>query len=87
MLDDVITPDNCCHEGIGIESGEMPPPLSAQAVSDFHGPAALAVVKSVPPTETIFASSAGQASFDADQAELSPAATKKFCPCEAICSK
>ena len=70
-----------------MESGEMPPPLSAQAVSDFQGPAALEVVKSVPPTETIFASSAGQASFDADQAELSPDAAKKFWPCDAICSK
>jgi hypothetical protein len=48
-----------CHEGIAIESGETPPPLSAQAVSDFHGPAALEVVRSVPPTDTIFASSAG----------------------------
>src|SRR5580693_6380469 len=70
-----------------MESGEMPPPLSAQAVSDFQGPAALEVVKSVPPTETIFASSAGQASFDADQAELPPDAAKKFCPCDAIRSK
>ena len=70
-----------------MSSGEMPPPLSAQAVSDFHGPAALEVVRSVPPTETIFASSAGHASFDADQAELSPLAAKKFWPCDAICSK
>lgn len=76
-----------CHEGIAILSGELPPPLSAQAVSDFHGPAALEVVRSVPPTETILASSAGQASFDADQAELSPDAAKKFWPCDAICSK
>lgn len=80
MLDEVITPESFCHEGIAMESGEMPPPLSAQAVSDFHGPPALAVVKSVPPTETMFASSAGHASFDADQAELSPDAAKKFCP-------
>jgi hypothetical protein len=87
LLEEVITPESFCHEGIGMESGEMPPPLSAQAVSDFQGPAALEVVKSVPPTETIFASSAGQASFDADQAELSPDAAKKFCPCDAICSK
>jgi len=87
LLDEVITPESFCHEGIGIESGEIPPPLSAQAVSDFQGPAALEVVKSVPPTETIFASSAGQASFDADQAELSPDAAKKFWPCDAICSK
>ena len=76
-----------CHEGIAILSGETPPPLSAQAVSDAQGPAALVVVKSVPPTETIFASSAGQASFDEDQAELSPDAAKKFWPCDAICSK
>ena len=86
-MDEVITPESCCHEGIGMESGEMPPPLSAQAVSDFQGPAALEVVRSVPPTETTFASSAGQASFDADHAELSPEAAKKFCPCDAICSK
>ena len=59
MLDEVITPESFCQEGIGMESGEMPPPLSAQAVSDFQGPAALEVVKSVPPTDTIFASSAG----------------------------
>jgi len=58
-FDDVITPESFCQEGIGMESGEMPPPLSAQAVSDFQGPAALEVVKSVPPTDTIFASSAG----------------------------
>src|SRR5208282_822107 len=82
-----MTPESCCHEGIAMESGEMPPPLSAHAVSDFHGPAALEVVKSVPPTETTFASSAGQASFDADHAELSPDAAKKFWPCDAICSK
>lgn len=87
LLDEVITPESFCHEGIGMESGEMPPPLSAQAVSDFHGPPALEVVRSVPPTETMFASSAGQASFDADQAELSPDAAKKFWPCAAICSK
>jgi hypothetical protein len=87
LLEEVITPESFCQEGIGMESGEMPPPLSAQAVSDFQGPAALEVVRSVPPTETIFASSAGQASFDEDQAELSPDAAKKFWPCAAICSK
>ncbi len=58
----------------------MPPPLSDQAVSDFQGPAALAVTRSVPPTETTFASSAGQASLLADQVELSPEAAKKFWP-------
>ena len=68
-------------------SGETPPPLSTQAVSECQGPAALEVVRSVPPTETILASSAGQASFEADQAELSPDAAKKFWPCDAICSK
>jgi len=47
----------------------------------------LVVVKSVPPTETIFASSAGHASFDEDHAELSPDAAKKFWPCDAIFSK
>jgi hypothetical protein len=80
LFAEVITPESCCQDGIGIESGEMPPPLSAQAVSDAQGPAAPLVVKSVPPTETIFASSAGHASFDADQAELSPDAAKKFWP-------
>ena len=39
--------------------GEIPPPLSVQAVSEAHAPPALAVVKSVPPTETTLASSAG----------------------------
>ena len=86
-MDEVITPESCCQDGIGMESGEMPPPLSAQAVSEAQGPAALEVVKSVPPTETMFASSAGHASFDADHAELSPDAAKKFCPCDAIFSK
>ncbi len=63
-------------------SGEMPPPLSDQAVSDSQGPPALAVIRSVPPTETTCASSAGQASElpDAFQVELSPDATKKFWP-------
>src|SRR5208282_5669329 len=80
-------PARACHDGIAMPSGEMPPPPSIQAVSEAHGPAALEVVRSVPPTETIFASSAGQASFDEDQAELSPDAAKKFWPCDAICSK
>src|SRR5580704_2320534 len=79
-----MTPANCCHAGILILSGEMPPPLSTHAVSDFHAPPALAVVRSVPPTETMLASSAGQASFLVDQVELSPEAAKKFCPCAAI---
>src|ERR1700756_5954724 len=65
-------------------SGEMPPPESVQAVSDFHGPPALAVTRSVPPTETTLASSAGQASLLEDQVELSPEAAKKFCPCADI---
>src|SRR5580658_5436625 len=65
----------------------MPPPESVHAVSDFHAPPALAVVRSVPPTETTFASSAGHASLLADHVELSPEAAKKFCPCAAIFSK
>jgi hypothetical protein len=77
---ELITPGSCCHEGIGILSGEIPPPLSAQAVSDCQGPAALAVVKSVPPTETIYVASAGHASFLLDQVEASPDAAKKFWP-------
>jgi len=63
---------------------EMPPPLSTQAVSDAQGPAALAVTRSVPPTETTLASSAGQASLLDDQVERSPEAAKKFWPCAAI---
>src|SRR5450432_600342 len=62
----------------------MPPPLSTHAVSDMHGPAAPVVIKSVPPTETTYGSSAGQASLLADQVEASPDAVKKFCPCTAI---
>ena len=80
MLLELITPESCCHEGMGIESGEMPPPLSVQAVSDFHAPPALAVTKSVPPTETTYALSAGQASLLDDQVEESPEAAKKFWP-------
>ncbi len=80
MLPELITPVICCHEGIAILSGEMPPPLSAQAVSDFQAPPALVVLKSVPPTETTYALSAGHASFLDDQVELSPDATKKFWP-------
>ena len=34
-----------------VVDGEIPPPLSTQAVSDFQGPAALVVTRSVPPTE------------------------------------
>ncbi len=41
-------------------SGLMPPPLSTQAVSELQGPPALAVTRSVPPTVTTLASSAGQ---------------------------
>src|SRR5580658_9804371 len=82
-----MTPESCCHAGIAMPSGEMPPPESVQAVSDFHGPAALAVVRSVPPTETTCASSAGHASLLDDHVELSPDAAKKFCPWAAIFSK
>src|SRR6202050_4844358 len=69
---------------MGIASGKIPPPLSPHAVSDFQAPPALAVTKSVPPTETMYALSAGQASFRDDQVEESPEAAKKFCPCAAI---
>src|ERR1700690_886451 len=62
----------------------MPPPLSTHAVSDIHGPAAPVVIKSVPPTETTYGSSAGQASLLADHAEAAADAVKKFCPCTAI---
>ncbi|SPE32639.1 hypothetical protein SBA2_690003 [Acidobacteriia bacterium SbA2] len=48
----MITPVVCCQEGIGILSGEIPPPLSAQPVSEAQGPPADSVVKLVPPTET-----------------------------------
>jgi hypothetical protein len=79
-----------CHEGIAMSSPvlpELPPPLSAQAVSDDQAPPAPVVVRSVPPTDTILASSAGQASLEEDHAESSPDAAKKFWPCDAICSK
>lgn len=82
-----ITPESFCHDGIAILSGEMPPPESLHAVSDDHGPAADAVTRSVPPTETTFASSAGQASLRLDHVELSPDAAKNVCPCAAIFSK
>jgi hypothetical protein len=52
LLLELMTPESCCQAGIAILSGEMPPPLSDHAVSDFQAPAALAVVRSVPPTET-----------------------------------
>jgi hypothetical protein len=65
---------------MAIESGEVPPPLSTQAVSDFQAPPALAVIRSVPPTETTNALSAGQASFLDDHVEASPEAAKKFWP-------
>jgi len=80
LLVEVMTPASCCQAGIAILSGEIPPPLSTQAVSDFQAPPALAVVKSVPPTDTMLASSAGHASLLDDQVEESPEATKKFCP-------
>jgi hypothetical protein len=50
LLLELITPEICCHDGIGMLSGEIPPPESAHAVSDAHGPAALEVTRSVPPT-------------------------------------
>ena len=74
----------CCHEGIAIPSGEIPPPLSDQAVSELHAPPAPVVIRSVPPTDTTYALSAGQASFFVDQVEASPDAAKKFCPCADI---
>ena len=52
LLLELITPASFCHDGIAILSGEMPPPLSTHAVSDCHGPPALDVVRSVPPTDT-----------------------------------
>ena len=85
LLLELMTPESCCQDGMAMLSGLMPPPLSTQAVSDAHGPAALAVVRSVPPTETTLASSAGHASVSLlDQVELSPEAAKKFWPCAAI---
>lgn len=84
---ELITPASFCHEGMAMLSGEMPPPLLLQAVSDCQGPAAPAVVRSVPPTETTYASSAGQASLLDDHVELSPEAAKKFWPCVDICWK
>jgi hypothetical protein len=52
LLLELITPESFCHDGIAIPSGVIPPPESTHAVSDFHGPAALAVTRSVPPTDT-----------------------------------
>jgi len=78
LLLELITPASCCHAGTAIESGDMPPPLSAHAVSDFQAPPAPAVTRSVPPTETTYALSAGHASFLEDQVEESPEAAKKF---------
>lgn len=77
LLLEVMTPAICCQAGMAIPSGEMPPPLSDHAVSELHGPAAPEVMRSVPPTETTLASSAGQASTLRDQVELSPDAVKK----------
>src|SRR5579863_5620124 len=82
-----MTPEFCCHDGIAMLSGEMPPPLSDHAISVAQAPPALEVVRSVPPTETTYASSAGHASLRDDQVELSPDATKKFCPWEDIFRK
>src|ERR1700677_396686 len=87
LLLELITPASCCQVGIVILSGEMPPPLSVQALSDAQGPAAPEVFRSVPPTEMTLASSAGHAPFFGDQVESSPEAAKKFCPCAAIFSK
>ena len=84
MLLELITPANCCQVGMAMLSGEMPPPLSTQPVSDFQAPPAPAVTKSVPPTETMLASSAGHASLADDHVELSPDAAKNVCPCAAI---
>src|SRR6201986_2416510 len=81
-----MTPAICCHDGIAMLSGEMPPPESTHAVSDFHGPAALAVTRSVPPTVITYALSPGHASLFPVfvHVELSPDAVKKLCPCAAI---
>jgi len=84
LLLELITPESFCHAGIAILSGEMPPPESTHAVSDCHAPPAPAVTRSVPPTETTLASSAGQASLLLDHVELSPEAAKKFWPCADI---
>src|SRR5580704_9174937 len=62
----------------------MPPPLSTHAVSEDHAPPAPLVTRSVPPTETTLASSAGHASLRFDQVEESPDAVKKFWPCGAM---
>src|SRR5580704_4736531 len=72
---------------MAILSGEVPPPLSTHAVSEDHAPPAPLVTRSVPPTETTLASSAGHASLRLDQVEASPDAVKKFWPCAAILLK
>ena len=53
--------------------------VGVQAVSDFQAPPALTVVKSVPPTEVTYASSAGKTYLDLVRyASLSPEATNRF---------
>src|SRR5580658_3347429 len=76
-----------CHDGIAMLSGEMPPPESVHAVSEAHAPPAPVVVRSVPPTATTNAASAGHASLEADHVLESPEAAKKFWPCAAIVSQ
>ncbi len=66
-------------------SGLMPPPLSTHAVSEAHGPPALEVVRSVPPTGHNVAVVRGPWEFLGGPAwNCRPTATKKFCPCAAI---
>lgn len=68
-----------CHEGMAKLLGVVPPPLSIQAVSDDQGPPALAVFRSVPPTEVRKESSAGQTKIEDFHLPLSPEAVKKLC--------
>src|SRR5208282_474532 len=62
----------------------MPPPPSTQTVSEAQGPPALLVVKSVPPTQMTYGDSIGHHVFVLFHAPLSPAASKKLWPWEAI---
>src|ERR1700733_5303399 len=64
----------------------QPPPPSDHAVSDFHGPPALAVTRSVPPTPVTKAEFAGHGALPR-YPPLSPVAWKKLWPCAPIFSK
>src|ERR1700691_1413328 len=59
---------------------EGPPPLPFQPVADAHDPPGPLVVKSVPPTEITYGSSAGQTESPGVLEPSSPLATNRLCP-------